>query len=59
MAPKQKKKPMSDERYDVDVWDHEGNVVRHLRDATYEEAEELREEYADDPFHAVVIEERD
>lgn len=58
MARKQKQKPWADERYEVTVWDHEGDVVKKLWDATYEEAEEVREQYVDDPLKTVVIEER-
>lgn len=53
-----KKKPTNDERYEVTVWDHEGDIVKKLWDATHEEAEEVREQYEDDPFKTVVVEER-
>jgi hypothetical protein len=55
---KQKQKPWADERYDVFVWDHEGDVVKSLWDATYDEVEEVREQFADDPLKIVVVEER-
>lgn len=59
MPRTQKKKPMADERYEVTVWDiREGDIVKKLWDASYEEAEEVREHYADEPFHEVQIEER-
>ena len=47
-----------EERFDVTVWDHEGNVVKKLWDATDDEAEEVREQYADEPLKTVVVEER-
>jgi hypothetical protein len=53
------KKPYEDERYVVTVWDHEGGIVKKLWDATYEEAEEVREHYEDDPLKTVIVEERD
>lgn len=43
-------------RYDVDVWNHEGDVIRHLRDATASEVEAIREEYEDEPVDVVVTE---
>ena len=46
------------DRFDVDVWNHEGEVVRHLRDVTWDEAEEIQDEYSDDPLLTVVVEQR-
>lgn len=55
-----KQKPMEDERYDVTVWDlRDGDIVKKLWEAAYEEAEEVREQYADEPFYDVQIEEKD
>lgn len=47
------------ESYEVTVWGLEGEIVRKLWEATYEEAEEVREEYADDPFRTVVVDRRE
>lgn len=54
MARKQKHKTDDDERYEVTVWDHEGNIVKKLWDASYEECEEVRNQYEDDPLKTVV-----
>lgn len=58
MPRKPKQKPWADERYNVSVWNHEGDVVKTLWNATYEEAEGVQEQYDDDPLHVVVVEER-
>ena len=59
MASKRKRKVAEPEpSFEVTVWDHEGDVVKKLWDATYDEAEAVREQYADDPFFAVVVSER-
>lgn len=42
-------------RYDVDVWNHEGDVVRSLRDATATEVEAIRDEYDGNPTASVVV----
>jgi len=47
-----------EERYEVTVWDHEGDIIKKLWDASYEEAELMREQYADDQMKTVVVEER-
>lgn len=44
-------------RYDVDVWNHEGDVIDFARRVTAERADEMREQYADDPLASVVVEE--
>lgn len=41
--------------FDVAVWDHEGNVVKALWGVTAKEADQVREEYDDDPMHVVVV----
>lgn len=47
-----------EERFDVTVWDHEGNIIKKLWDASSEEAQAVSEQYADDPLKTVVVEER-
>lgn len=44
-------------RFDVDVWNHEGDVVRWFRSVTADEVEDIRKEYDDDPSLSVVAEE--
>lgn len=46
------------DRFEVTVWNHEGDIVRKEWEATYDEAEAIREEYADDPLLTVVVDER-
>lgn len=56
-----KRKPeilIPEPRYHVSVWNHEGDVVEVLWDASADDVDELREKYADDPMHDVVAEER-
>lgn len=55
MSKKPKKQEDDDERYDVTAWDTEGNIVKKLWDATYEEAEEIRDYYEDDPTIIVIV----
>lgn len=47
-----------EERFEVTVWDHEGNIVKKLWDASDDEVEEVREQYGDEPLKTVVVEER-
>lgn len=46
-------------RYDVALWDHEGNVVRAWWDVDADELDDIREEYANDHEHVVVATEQD
>lgn len=49
----------ANERFDVAVWNiATGDHLKQLRDITYEELEEVREQYADEPEIDVVVEER-
>jgi len=43
-------------KYNVDVWDHEGDIVAHERRGSYEEALAFEAPYEDDPTVTVVIE---
>lgn len=45
-------------RFDVSVWNHEGDVIESLWSATIEELEELQDKYEDDPLCTVVWERR-
>lgn len=41
-------------RYDVDVWNHEGDVIRWFRRVTADEVDDIRKEYEDSPTVEVV-----
>lgn len=42
-------------RYDVDVWNQEGDVVRWFRRVTGDEVESIRKEFDDNPSVSVVV----
>lgn len=50
--------PEDEETFEVEVWNHEGDIVRKVWEATYDEAEAIREEYSDEPLLTVVVRER-
>ena len=55
---KRKQSELDKVLYDVDVWNIcEGDVIKTLRDVTWEQVEELREQYSDEPCIDVVAEE--
>lgn len=41
-------------RFDVDVWSHEGDVIRWFRRVTADEVDGIRKEYEDNPTVEVV-----
>jgi hypothetical protein len=43
--------------FNVDVWNNEGDVVKHYRDQTAEEVDQIRDQYEDEPWLTVVAEE--
>lgn len=43
--------------YDVDIWNTEGDVVKHFREISADEVDEIRDQYADEPCLTVVAEE--
>lgn len=43
------------DRFDVDVWNHEGDVIRWFRCVTASEVDGIRKEYADNPTASVVV----
>jgi hypothetical protein len=45
-------------RFDVDVWDHEGDVIRWFRSVSADEVESIRKEYADNPSVSVEVTDR-
>ena len=42
-------------RFDVDVWNHKGDVIRWFRRVTTAEVEDIRNEYEDNPTASVVV----
>lgn len=42
-------------RYDVDVWNHEGDVIRWFRRVTAAEVDDISKEYEDHPTVSVVV----
>jgi hypothetical protein len=42
-------------RFDVDVWNHEGDVIRWFRSVTADEVESIRKDYEDNPTAQVVV----
>lgn len=50
--------PHDGELFEVTVWDWQGDILKKIREATFDEATAVQEEYADDPLVTVVIEER-
>lgn len=56
---KRKTEPKDERTYEVEVWNIvEGDLVKKLWEATWEEAEALREQYADEPWYDVAVVER-
>jgi hypothetical protein len=43
--------------YNVDIWNNQGDVVKHFREVTAEEVDEIRDNYEDEPWLDVVVEE--
>lgn len=43
--------------FNVDIWNHEGDVVKHFREITADEVDEIRDQYEDEPWLDVVVEE--
>jgi hypothetical protein len=58
MSRKPRLKSSEDERYEVTVWDHDGNIVKKLWDASYDETEEVRGQYDDEPLMIIDVRER-
>lgn len=54
-----RRKPQTESEplYDVDVWNTEGDVVKHFREISADEVDQIRENYADEPWLTVVAEE--
>lgn len=43
--------------YNVDIWNNQGDVVRHYREITADEVEDIKDQYEDEPWLDVVVEE--
>jgi hypothetical protein len=56
MAKRKPKEP--DEHLEITVWDHEGNIVKKLWDATWDDYEHVKTQFEDDPLKTVVVDER-
>lgn len=59
MARKPKPTYVEDEPlFNVDIWNHNmGDVVKHFREVTAAEVEDIRDQYDDEPGLDVVVEE--
>lgn len=44
-------------RYNVDVWDEEGDVIRWMKNVTADDVAAMQKEYADNPTVHVVVQE--
>ena len=55
--PRRKPEP-EPETFEVSVWNHEGDVVKKLWEATDEDLADLEEQYGDDPLYTIVIDRR-
>lgn len=59
MGKKRKPRPtlVEDEPlFNVDVWNTEGDVVKHFREISVEQVDEIRDRYEDEPWLTVVVE---
>ena len=45
-------------RFEITVWDHEGDVIKKVWDGDLDDVDRIRDQYSDDPLKTVVIEER-
>lgn len=43
--------------FNVDIWNDQGDVVKHFREVTADEVDEIRDQYEDEPWLTVVAEE--
>lgn len=42
--------------FNVDIWNSQGDVVKHYRDQTADEVDDIRDQYEDEPWLDVVVE---
>jgi hypothetical protein len=58
MSRKPKQTYVEDEPlYNVDIWNNQGDVVKHFREVTAAEVDDIRDQYEDEPWLDVVVEE--
>lgn len=50
-------KPEKEPLYNVDIWNNQGDVVKHFREISAAEVDEIMEEYEDEPWLDVVVDE--
>jgi hypothetical protein len=43
--------------FNVDIWTNQGDVVKHFREVTADEVDDIRDRYEDEPWLDVVVEE--
>jgi hypothetical protein len=43
--------------FNVDIWNNQGDVVKHFREVTADEVDDIRDQYEDEPWLDVVVEE--
>jgi L-arabinose isomerase len=43
--------------FNVDIWNNQGEVVKHFREITAAEVDEIMEQYEDEPWLDVVVDE--
>lgn len=43
--------------YNVDIWNSQGDVVKNFREITAAEVDDIRDQYGDEPWLDVVVEE--
>lgn len=43
--------------FNVDIWNNQGDVVKHYREVTADEVDDIRDQYEDEPWLDVVVEE--
>lgn len=42
--------------FNVDIWNNQGDVVKHFREVTADEVDDIRDQYEDEPWLDVVVE---
>lgn len=41
--------------FNVDIWNNQGDVVKHFREVTADEVDDIRDQYEDEPWLDVVV----
>ena len=42
--------------FNVDIWNNQGDVIKHFRDVTAAEVDDIRDQYEDEPWLSVAVE---